>query len=158
MKPSLLRSPHGQMAMSDSLPPSTPRQPSGRPSSSRAAPPQIVRPILVALGLFVVLAGIGLGIALVTGATHAFNILVWAAFTVLWIAFAVALAFSPGTLDDVWQAVRRRALVLQAVAWLLFLPIMIGLWVWERPWPLPIRVVLVLALGAWTVFFLYPRG
>ena len=68
------------------------------------------------------------------------------------------MAFSPGTLDDVWQAVRRRALVIQAVAWLLFLPIMIGLWIWERPWPLPIRVVLVLALGAWTVFFLFPRG
>jgi hypothetical protein len=158
MKPSLLRSPHGQMAMSDSLPPATPRQPSGRPTSSRAAPPQIVHPILVALGLFVVLAGIGLGIALVTGATHAFNILVCAAFTVLWIAFAVAVAFSPGTLDDVWHAVRRLALVIQAVAWLLFLPIMIGLWIWERPWPVPIRVVLVLALGAWTVFFLYPRG
>ena len=158
MKPSLLRSLHGQMAMSDSLPPSTPRQPSGRPSSSRAAPPQIVRPILVALGLFVVLAGIGLGIALVTSATQAFNILIWAAFMVLWIAIAVAVAFSPGTLDDVWQAVRRRALVIQAVAWLLFLPIMIGLWIWERPWPLPIRVVLVLALGAWALYFLFPRG
>src|SRR2546429_510847 len=102
MKPSLLRSPHVQMAMSDSLPPSTPRRRSGRPSSSRAAPPQIVRPILVGLGVFVALAGIGLGIALVTSATQAFNILVWAAFTVLWVAFAVALAFSPGTLDDVW--------------------------------------------------------
>jgi hypothetical protein len=158
MKPSLLRSLHGQMAMSDSLPPSTPRQPSGRPSSSRAAPPQIVRPILVALGVFVVVAGIGLGIALVTGAAQAFNILVWAAFTVLWIAFAVALAFSPGTLDDVWHAVRRPALVIQAAAWLLFLPIMIGLWIWERPWPLPIREILVLALGAWTVFFIFPRG
>jgi hypothetical protein len=158
MKPSLLRSPHGQMAMSDSLPASTPRQPPGRPSSSRAAPPQIVRPILVALGLFVVLAGIGLGIALVTSATHAFNILVWAAFTVLWIAFAVAVAFSPGTLDDVWHAERRRALVIQVVAWLLFLPLMMGLWLWERPWPLPMRVVLVLALGAWTVYFLFPRG
>ena len=158
MKPSLLGSLHGQMAMSDSLPPSTPGQPSARPSSSRAAPPQIVHPILVALGVFVVLAGIGLGIALVTGATQAFNILVWATFTVLWLAFAAAVAFSPRTLDDVWQAVRRRALVLQAVAWLLFLPLMMGLWIWARPWPVPMRMVLVLALGAWTVFFLFPRG
>jgi hypothetical protein len=110
------------------------------------------------LGVFVVVAGVGLGIALVTGAAQAFNILVWAAFTVLWIAFAVALAFSPGTLDDVWHAVRRRALVIQAVAWLLFLPLMMGLWIWERPWPVPMRMVLVLALGAWTVFFLFPRG
>ena len=53
---------------------------------------------------------------------------------------------------------RRLALVLQAVAWLLFLPIMLGLWIWARPWPVPMRVVLVLALGAWTVFFLFPRG
>jgi hypothetical protein len=110
------------------------------------------------LGVFVVVAGVGLGIALVTGAAQAFNILVWAAFTVLWMTFAVAVAFSPGTLDDVWHAVRRLALVIQVVAWLLLLPIMIGLWLWERPWPVPMRVVLVLALGAWTVFFLFPRG
>src|SRR5207247_2142107 len=117
MKPSLLRSPHGQMAMSDSFPPSTPRQRSGRPSSSRAAPPQIVRPILGALGVFVVLAGIGLGIALVTGATQAFNILVWAAFTVLWIAFAVALAFSPCRYPDLgsMREVKAPHAVLQAV-------------------------------------------
>jgi uncharacterized membrane protein YhfC len=68
------------------------------------------------------------------------------------------LAFSPHTLDDVWQAVRPRALVIQAVAWLLFLPLMMGLWIWERRWPVPMRMVLVLALGAWTVFFLFPRG
>ena len=67
-------------------------------------------------------------------------------------------AFSPGTLDDVWHAVHRRALVIQAVAWLLYLPIMIGLWIWERPWPVAVRVVPVLALGAWTVFFLFPQG
>src|SRR5205823_199950 len=101
----------------DSFPPSTPRQRSGRPSSSRAAPPQIVRPILGALGVFVVLAGIGLGIALVTGATQAFNILVWAAFTVLWIAFAVALAFSPCRYPDLgsMREVKAPHAVLQAV-------------------------------------------
>jgi hypothetical protein len=128
------------------------------PRSSRVAPPQIIRPILRALGAFVVLAGLGLGITLVIGATQAFNLLVWTLFTVLALAGAAAVAVSPGTLDDIWQAVRRRPLPLQAVVWLLFLPLMIALWIWERPWPAPVRGVLVLALNAWTIYVLFPRG
>jgi hypothetical protein len=46
----------------------------------------------------------------------------------------------------------------QAVIWLLFLPIMLGLWIWERAWASTIRLVLLLAIAAWNVFLFFPRG
>lgn len=144
--------------MSATLTPSTPTRPSETGRSSRSASPEILRPILTALAVFIGIGGIGLGIALITGAVVVFNILVFTVFTVLWIAFAAALAFSPGTLDDVWRQTRRVHLVIQGVVWLLFLPIMIGLWIWERNWSLPIRLVLIIALGVWNVFMFFPRA
>jgi hypothetical protein len=104
------------------------------------------------------MGGVGLGIALVIGATAMFNILAFAVFTVLWLAFATALALSPRTLDAVWQAVRELPLIVQGVVWLLFLPLVIGLWIWERSWSLPIRLTLIVALGAWNIFMFLPQG
>ena len=144
--------------MSTRITPSTSRGSSGSGRSARTAPQAAIRPILIALAAVVVLAGIGLGVAVISGATIVFNLLVWTLFTVLWIAFAAAVISSPGTLDDLWQQTRRLPVVYQGVIWLLFLPIMIGLWLWERTWALPIRLVLVIALGAWNVFLFFPRS
>lgn len=144
--------------MSTRITPSTSRGSSGSGRSARTAPQSAIRPILIALAAVVVLAGIGLGVAVISGATIVFNLLVWTLFTVLWIAFAAAVISSPGTLDDLWQQTRRLPVVYQGVIWLLFLPIMIGLWLWERTWALPIRLVLVIALGAWNVFLFFPRS
>jgi hypothetical protein len=44
------------------------------------------------------------------------------------------------------------------LVWLLFLPIMAGLWIWERNWSLPIRLVLILSLGIGNIFTFLPRG
>jgi hypothetical protein len=125
---------------------------------SRSASPVTLHRILFALAAFAGIGIIGLGIALITGAVVVFNILVFTVFTVFWIAFAAALAFSPGTLDDLWLHIRRLPLVIQGIAWLLFLPIMVGLWIWERTWAWPIRLVLVLALGTWNIFLFLPRS
>jgi hypothetical protein len=67
----------------------------------------------------------------------------------LWGAF-VALAFaSPGTLDELWRWTGELWWPLQVAAWVLFLPWMIGLWVWQADWSFAARmaVILVLALG-----------
>lgn len=111
----------------------------------------------MALAVFVGIAGIGLVIALMTGATVVFNVLVFALFTVLWIAFAAAIAFSPRTLDDLWHAVRALPLVVQALILLLFLPVAIGLWVWESSWSVPVRLIIVAGLGVWNIFMFFPR-
>jgi hypothetical protein len=142
--------------MSATLAPSTPASQSPTEQPARTAPPAILRPILTALAVFVAFGGIGLGIALITGATVVFNVLVFTMFAILWIAFVAALAFSPGTLDDLWHQTRRLPLLIQGVVWLLFLPLMIGLWIWERTWSLLIRLVLIIALGVWNVYMFFP--
>lgn len=123
----------------------------------RSAPPKITRPVLTGLAIFVSLAAIGLAVSLVTGATSVFNVLVWLLFAVLWIAFLAALAFSPATLDQVWHSLRRLPLPIEAVAWLLFLPITLGLWIWQRGWAAPIRLILLITLAAWNLFVFFPR-
>jgi hypothetical protein len=67
----------------------------------------------------------------------------------LWGAF-IALAFaSPETLNDAWLWTRGLAWPLQVLAWLVFLPWMIGLWVWQTDWSFAARlaVVVVVAVG-----------
>jgi hypothetical protein len=142
--------------MSATLAPSTPASQSPTQQPARTAPPAILRPIVTALAVFVAFGGIGLGIALITGATVVFNVLVFTLFAILWIAFLAALAFSPGTLDHLWHRTRRLPLLIQGVVWLLCLPLMIGLWIWERTWSVPIRLVLVIALGVWNVYMFFP--
>lgn len=144
--------------MRTTLTPSRPTSPSAPNAPGRSLSPETMHPIFLALAGFVVVAALGLGIALFTGATVVFNILVFVLFTVLWLAFAAALAATPGTLDDIWHIVRALPLAVQGVVWLLFLPLMIGLWMWERSWALPVRLVLVLALAALNVFMFVPRS
>lgn len=142
--------------MSATLAPSTPANQAPTEQRARTASPAILRPTLTALAVFVAFGGIGLGIALMAGATVVFNVLVFLMFAILWIAFAAALAFSPRTVDDLWHRTRLLPLLIQAMVWLLFLPLMIGLWIWERTWSLPIRLVLIISLGVWNVYMFFP--
>ena len=71
--------------MSATLAPSTPATQSPTEQPSRTAPPAVRRPISGVLAVFVAFGGIGLGIALATGATAVFNVLVFTMFAVLWI-------------------------------------------------------------------------
>ena len=60
-------------------------------------------------------------------------------FVLIWIAFGAGLLWSQGSVDQVWETIRGLPLIVQAVVWLLFLPVMIGLWIWETSWPLIVR-------------------
>jgi hypothetical protein len=128
----------------------------GNSRPARAAPTRVVRAALRGLALFAALAALALVVALVTGLTAVFDVVVWLLFTVLWIAFMAAVAFDPATLEDVWRAARRPAILVQAVIWLLFLPVMAGLWIWQRPWPPPVRLTLLVAIAATNVFLFLP--
>ena len=79
-------------------------------------------------------------------------------FAALWIAFGVALVLSQGSLDQAWATIRGLPLIVQLIAWLLFLPVMAGLWVWETAWPLVLRVVVVAGLAGWNLLVLLPRA
>lgn len=84
--------------------------------------------------------------------------ILFAIFAVLWIGFGVALIWSQGSIDSAWQFVRSLPIVLQGAIWLLFLPVMVGLWIWETTWPFAVRLLLVIGIGGWNLFMFLPRA
>jgi hypothetical protein len=86
------------------------------------------------------------------------NGILFAIFAVLWIAFGAGLLWSQGSVDAAWQAIRDLPWILQAVVWLLFLPVMIGMWIWETTWPLAVRLVLIIGIGGWNLMIFLPRA
>jgi hypothetical protein len=84
--------------------------------------------------------------------------ILFAIFAVIWIAFAAGLIFSQGSVDQAWQAIRELPLIVQIVVWILFLPVMIGLWIWETSWPLVVRLVLVVGVAGWNLLMFLPRA
>jgi hypothetical protein len=79
-------------------------------------------------------------------------------FALIWIAFGAGLIWSQGSIDQAWQTIRGLPLVIQAIVWLLFLPVMIGLWIWETTWPLVVRVILVIGIAGWNLLVFLPRA
>lgn len=79
-----------------------------------------------------------------------------AVFAALWVMFGYALVRNRPSLDAAWIRIRHLPLVAQAVAWLLFLPVLAGLWIWRSRWPLASRLVLVAGLAGWNVLVFMP--
>jgi hypothetical protein len=79
-------------------------------------------------------------------------------FAVIWIAFGAGLVVSQGSLDQAWQAIRELPLIIQVFVWVLFLPVMVGLWIWETTWPLVVRLILVLGVAGWNLLVFLPRA
>ena len=86
------------------------------------------------------------------------NGVLFVVFAILWIAFGVAIVWSQGSIDEVWQTVRAWPLIVQLGAWLLLLPVMAGLWIWETGWPLIVRLALVLGLAGWNLLVFLPKA
>jgi ABC-type amino acid transport system permease subunit len=86
------------------------------------------------------------------------NGILFAIFAVVWVAFAAGLIFSQGSVDQAWQTIRELPLIVQIVVWILFLPVMIGLWIWETTWPLVVRLVLVVGVAGWNLFMFLPKA
>ena len=82
----------------------------------------------------------------------------FAVFAVLWLAFAVGVVASQGTVDQAWQAIRDLPLLVQIPVWILFLPVMVGLWIWESGWPLIVRVGLIVGIAGWNLLVFLPRA
>ena len=86
------------------------------------------------------------------------NGILFVVFAVIWVAFGAALIWSQGSLDAAWQTIRGLPLIVQIVVWLLFLPVMVGLWIWETTWPLILRVALILGVAGWNLLVFLPRA
>jgi hypothetical protein len=98
-------------------------------------------------------SGLGNGVAWL-----AENGILFGIFAIIWIAFAVGLIWNQGSLDQAWNAVRSLPLIIQIVVWVLFLPVMIGLWIWEASWPLVVRLVLVVGVAGWNLLVFLPKA
>jgi hypothetical protein len=97
----------------------------------------------------------GLGNSIGWMAEHGVLFLV---FAVIWAGFGVALVASQGSLDQAWQAIRDLPLIVQGVLWVLFLPVMFGLWAWETTWPFLVRILLVLGIAGWNLLVFLPKA
>jgi hypothetical protein len=74
-----------------------------------------------------------------------------AIFVVLWVGFAIALVVNQEWLDMLWTYVRALPLVAEIIVWIIFLPIMVGLWIWESSWPALVRLLGAGGIVAWTL-------
>jgi flagellar biosynthesis protein FliQ len=76
-------------------------------------------------------------------------------FVVLWVGFVVALVVNREWLDEIWSWTQTLPLVPKIIVWVLFLPIMVGLWIWESSWPTLGRLVGFAGIVAWTLLAVY---
>ena len=76
-------------------------------------------------------------------------------FATLWAAFGVALVRDRARLDEAWGWLRSRPLIVQGIAWLLFLPVLLG--VWRARWPMAGRLVTIGGLAGWSLLIFIPQ-
>lgn len=79
-------------------------------------------------------------------------------FAILWVAFGIGLIWSQGSIDAAWEAIRSLPLIVQLVVWVLFLPVMAALWIWETTWPMVVRLILVIGIAGWNLLIFLPRA
>ena len=72
-------------------------------------------------------------------------------FVVLWVGFTIALVVNREWLDLLWSWVGSLPTVVEIIVWVLFLPILVGLWIWESPWPTFVRLLGFAGIVAWTL-------
>ena len=81
----------------------------------------------------------------------------WTACVVLWLIFGTVLLVDSSRLLDLWQAVRDLPLVLEVLAWVVFLPWVVGLWIWQLDWWSWLRVALIVIVAVGGAIVFYPR-
>lgn len=72
-------------------------------------------------------------------------------FAMLWVGFAIALVVNRDWLDLLWNWVQALPSVAETIGWVLFLPIMTGLWIWESSWPAFVRLLAFAGIVVWTL-------
>jgi hypothetical protein len=72
-------------------------------------------------------------------------------FAILWVGFAIALVVNREWLDLLWNWVRALPPVAEIAIWVVFLPIVVGLWIWESSWPAFTTLLAFAGIVAWTI-------
>jgi hypothetical protein len=84
------------------------------------------------------------------------KVAVWVVFVGLWGVFYISPLLSSDFLDEVWNQIGTLALPFQVIIWLLFFPLMVGLWIWQATWPVVVRVALITGISWITIGALFP--
>lgn len=79
------------------------------------------------------------------------NIYANAVFVVLWVGFFVALIVNRDWLDQAWEWVQALPAAPRIFIWLVFLPVMVLLWIWESSWSPFWHVLGYAGVVGWTV-------
>jgi len=72
-------------------------------------------------------------------------------FVVFWVGFVTSLVVNREWLNVLWNWVQALPLIPKAIIWLIFTPIMVGLWIWESSWPVLGRVIGLTGIVTWTL-------
>lgn len=72
-------------------------------------------------------------------------------FVVLWVGLAAALIVNQEWLDTLWSWVQALPPVPRFIVWILILPIMAGLWIWQSSWPTLVRVLGIASIAGWNL-------
>jgi hypothetical protein len=72
-------------------------------------------------------------------------------FTILWVGFAIALVANREWLDLIWNWVQALPSVAEIIVWVLFLPIMVGLWIWGSSWSTFVTLLAFAGIIVWTI-------
>ena len=75
-------------------------------------------------------------------------------FVVLWVGFVTALVVNREWLDVLWNWGQALPPAPKVIIWVIFSPIMVGLWIWESSWPVLGRLVGFAVMVAWTLLAL----
>jgi hypothetical protein len=89
-----------------------------------------------------------------TTVTQAMNIYASLIFVALWTVFVSALVVNPAWLDVFWDWVQALPFIVKIIVWILFLPIMVTLWIWESDWTTLARLLGFGGIVAWTLLAL----
>ena len=89
-----------------------------------------------------------------TTVTQAMNIYASLIFVALWAGFVTALVVNQAWLDMLWNWAQALPWAAKIIVWILFLPIMVGLWIWESDWPTLARLLGFGGIIAWTLLAL----
>lgn len=84
------------------------------------------------------------------------EVVAFAVVVLLWVAFAALVVLSQSSIDDAWTWFKDQSLVVQIPLGFLFLPWVVGAWIWESSWPVAARGVLVVGVAWANVYTFSP--
>lgn len=79
-------------------------------------------------------------------------------FAAMWAALGIAIVRAPARVDAAWRRLRALPLLVQLLAWVLLLPILAGIAVWQLGWPRLVRMATVAGIAAWNLLVFLPAS